>query len=644
MRPILFLVLALLAAIAVYTPGLSGPFVLDDPEALSPVGRWLTGQAHWQEVVLGYGSLLFARPVSMASFMLTSWLGGGGPFSFKFGNLIIHLLCGILGWLVVRRALREDARLAPHADLFATIVASWWLLHPLHVSTVLYAVQRMAQLSTLFVLASVWVYLAARRQLIDGRIRQASLLLFLLFPLLVLAGLFSKQNAAVAPALCLVLELAYFTVQPRPKRALHVFFGLFLGLPLLAGLGLLLIAPERLLDGYAAWDFTLGQRLLTQPRALMDYLGTLLLPYSPRMGLYTDDFAVSTGLLSPPTTLLAILALAGLSIAAIAVRKRAPSVFAGWFFFLVAHGVESTFLPIEMYYEHRNYLPSLGLLLAVVGLCALVPKGVRTTTFSLRQLGLFGASAFALALAFGTLGRALVWRQYDTIVEQALTHHPSSLRANLDKGTLALMGGRLDEGTRYFSALARSNNPQHRLLARINLVTTNCLRGSGGHKADMALIAADARPMLTIFETQTLQQLARVTSKQDCGEVTDLLIADTIVAMVDTAATQPDDSRPKWVARSIAAELYARAGHWRVAQTQAALAWQPNADLAVGVLLTRLYDFNGLPVEASTTLAQVERRTRPYDTLGQAEISKLRKLLMNRQGRHPSNSPPQPLP
>ncbi|MCY0536413.1 hypothetical protein, partial [Klebsiella pneumoniae] len=54
--------------------------------------------------------------------------------------------------------------------------------------------------------------------------------------------------------------------------------------------------------------------------------------------------------------------------ASLAARKRAPSIPAGWFFFLVAHLVESSFLPLEMYYEHRNYLPSFGLLLAATGL------------------------------------------------------------------------------------------------------------------------------------------------------------------------------------------------------------------------------------------------------------------------------------
>jgi hypothetical protein len=89
----------------------------------------------------------------MASFLLSTALGGYNPFAFKLGNLVVHLACGIAGWQVLRRALALDKHLAARADMVAALLVALWLLHPLNVSTVLYAVQRMAQLSTLFALA-----------------------------------------------------------------------------------------------------------------------------------------------------------------------------------------------------------------------------------------------------------------------------------------------------------------------------------------------------------------------------------------------------------------------------------------------------------------------------------------------------------
>ncbi|NUO78232.1 MAG: hypothetical protein HOQ32_19760 [Lysobacter sp.] len=619
MRVRLLLLAAMLVSVAIYWPGLTGPFVLDDNAAFGALHGWLAGKASWQEVVPGNASWLYARPVSMLSFMLSGWLGGDAPFSYKLGNLIVHLICGALGWQVLRRVLARDTRLAPHADLIAALLTMLWLLHPLHASTVLYAVQRMAQLSTLFVLASLWTYLQARQALDQGRLRPALGLLFLLCPLLMLAGLLSKQNGAVAPALCLVLELAYFR-GPRPKPV-WAFFGLSLVLPLLGAAALLTFAPERLLDGYAEWDFTLGQRLLTQARALVDYLGTLLLPYAPRMGLYTDDFATSTGLLSPPSTLFALLLLTAISVAAIALRKRAPSLFAGWFFFLVAHGVESSFLPIEMYYEHRNYLPSIGVLLAVAGLGALAPRRTDSAPGP-NRLALAAVIGLAAVLAFATLGRALVWRHYDTIVMQALKFHPDSMRAHLDLSTLALLGGKYDESERLLMQLAKSPTPRNRLMANLNLVTTQCLRDGKADRALLQRALADAQPQLTIFESQTLMQMAKVAGK-GCGEVSLLDMAQTTEKLIDAAHAQPDGLRSKWVTRAIAAEFYARARHWQQAEAQAALAWHPGADFAVGEMLVRLYLHNGKLSDAERTYAGLKAQTRPYDGIGQKYLREL---------------------
>ena len=56
------------------------------------------------------------------------------------------------------------------------------------------------------------------------------------------------------------------------------------------------IHPQRLINGYQGRLFTLGERLLSEPRAIMDYVGALLLPRGPSLGVYTDDFVTSHSL------------------------------------------------------------------------------------------------------------------------------------------------------------------------------------------------------------------------------------------------------------------------------------------------------------------------------------------------------------
>lgn len=618
---------AILLTVLVYWTGLSGPFMFDDVANLEPVQSWLNGDVSWQSVLFGNESGMFGRQVSMASFLISAELGGHTPYAYKLGNLIIHVACGLVGWQVIRRLLAEDKRLTANADLLATIVVALWLLHPINVSTVLYSVQRMAQLSTFFVLASLWAYLVARKQLMLGKTGRALTGLFALFPLLLLAGLASKENAAVAPALCLVVELGYFIAKPEHKRIRQAFFGLFVGLPALAVVAVLVFAPDRLLSGYAERDFTLAERLLTQSRALVDYIVTIFIPRTPLLGLYTDDFEVSTGLMSPPTTLLSLLALVLVSAAAVVLRKRAPSLFVGWFFFLVAHSVESGVVALELYFEHRNYLPAFGLILAVVGLIALLPEELPLNVFTPKQLGLLIAGGFALSFAFATGGRANVWQSGETILTQGLKHHPDSMRAQLERATLAMQQGNLQGSYDAFADLLTSKRQRNRVIARLSWVTLDCISRKPVSPGDLQRALAETRPNLSMAEVSALRLLAQVSQKQGCGELTESAIADNVLFMLDRAAEQPDSSRSKWLTRFLAANTLLRAGRVADAQKQAELAWRASGDLPVGALLSQIYASRKMKAEAQSLLAVLEQRTKPYDTLGQTELAKTRNLL-----------------
>lgn len=617
-----------LIVVGLYWLGLSGPFIFDDAWNLEPVRLWQAGQASLGEVVFPQSSLVFSRPVAMGSFALTTWLFGADSFSFKLGNLIVHLACGWLGWAVLGRALTRDARLAPHAELLAALAAAVWLLHPLQVSTVLYAVQRMAQLSALFTLAAVWFYLVARQQLIDGHRRAAWLNLFLGFPAMLVLGLLSKQNAAVAPAICLVLELAYFNRASGPDRSIGAFFGLFLVLPAIGVAILLALAPDKLLGTYSEWDFTLWERLLTQPRALVDYIGMLLIPRGPLMGLYTDDFGVSHGLLSPPSTLLAVIALLAISIAAIVLRKRAPSLFAGWFFFLVAHSVESGFLPLEMYYEHRNYLPSVGLFLSVLGVTALVPK-FETNVLSPRKLGLLAAVGFSLVLCIGTLGRVLVWQDIGNIVQLGVKAHPDSLRARFDLAAWALERNDYATAEASMRHLAANANPRFRQLGNLSLVTVNCMRGVDRESAQLLQKAvAENLPSVTTYEAQAFRRLSGVIRTSGCGQLEVGSAAGYLARILDSAANQPEQSQPKWFSRSIVAEMYAHLGDWKPAKKQAELAWKGSRhDARVGALLASVYIQTKDLAGARAVMDELNETIKPYDKGGQHTLRILRKLL-----------------
>jgi len=625
--------LALLGSMLAYWIGLHGPFVLDDANNLNPIVAWLHGDNTWQLTLLGNSSGMLGRPLSMGTLMFNAWAGGYDPFAFKLGNLFVHLLCGLVGWRMLRRILAHDPNFTTHADVAAALLASIWLLHPLNVSTVLYAVQRMAQVSTLFTLAALWTYLAARTALERGQARRASCGLFVLLPLLVITGLLGKENAAVTPVLCLVLEFAYFrrdrteTQQPTATRTLAIFYSVFLIAPAVLAATILVVHPNRIFGAYAVRDFTLTERLLSEGRALMDYVGALLLPRAPAMGLFNDDFGVSTGLLSPPSTLFALLALGAISALAIALRKRAPSVFAGWFFFLIAHSVESSILPLELYFEHRNYLPAFGLLLGLAGTAELLSRRIAPGALPRWKLGLFAAGGYALALGVATYARAFVWADEGRLLIQEARQHPGSVRASTALAFYAIHQGNVKFAKVTIDNLLENPSPRVRELAYLERVLVDCVASGDASPNDLQSAVELARPVITLDEMLEFADLASANDQRACVGAGPVDLAKTAVAILEAAHNQPDSVKPKWSLRLTAARLYADAGDWKQALLQAELAWQPGADAPVGAFLARAYAHNGMQEEAERTYAEVAKRIDPGNANDQSGLAALRSFL-----------------
>ena len=151
----------------IYLPGLGGNFVFDDYSSIVN-----NKQIHvdsftltdLSQLVVGADKqvhILSTRPVAKLSFAINYLIGGLDPYGYKLVNLVIHLLTAWTIFLVVSWISRADRLfeyniyhpVKPECGRWiALITAVIWLIHPLNVSTVLYSVQRMAQLSTLFTL------------------------------------------------------------------------------------------------------------------------------------------------------------------------------------------------------------------------------------------------------------------------------------------------------------------------------------------------------------------------------------------------------------------------------------------------------------------------------------------------------------
>lgn len=400
----------LLATWLAYAPGLDGGFQFDDFANLPALGASgpVDDQAtFWRYITSGTADPT-GRPLALLTFLLDAQDWPADPRPFLRSNLILHLINGVLLALL----LRQLGRMVPSAvhsndrwhavaderigkpkrrwlplfltrrfvpspggtgtswriDLAAVLGAALWLLHPLLVSTTLYIVQREAMLPATFTLLGLLLWLHGRSLLARGHPRRGLLWLALGLGGCTALAVLSKANGALLPALALVIEYTLLAGEAHRmpatdgRRTVYRWaMAVLAWLPAAAVAGFLLrVAWTGLIEGIsAARPWTLGERLLTQPRVLMDYLGLLWLPRPFTPGLFNDQIQASTSLLSPASTLPALLAVCALVIGACLLRKRWPAVAIAVLFYLVGQSLESTTIALELYFEHRNYLPAL---------------------------------------------------------------------------------------------------------------------------------------------------------------------------------------------------------------------------------------------------------------------------------------------
>jgi hypothetical protein len=383
------------------------------------------------------------RPLAFLTFALNYYYSGENVFGYHLVNLIIHLSASLFLYSLILSLFKLPALAASsrrNAFFLALFVSLFWATHPIQVTAVTYIVQRMASLSALFTIASMTLYVRGR--MASSRAASAGFFVFSFISFLL--ALFSKENAVLIPFSLLLIEFCFITSSARP-------FLLRCCLSVLPALACLVLIGSYYFDlsslataGYANRPFTMWERVLTQPRVLFFYLQQLGYPRSGIFALF-HDIPVSTGPFQPPTTILSILGLVAGSISAVAFHRRWPLLSFGFLFFVVNHSVESTILPLEIVFEHRNYLPSLGFFIAV-GAVTLSLYRYRATPSSIRKLVLFTLVFLLFAQGHTTWLRNQDFRTAISLWEDNVKKYPRISRPRMNLGKAYLVNGLYLEG------------------------------------------------------------------------------------------------------------------------------------------------------------------------------------------------------
>ncbi len=432
---VIFPLLALLLlTVAAYFTGLSGPLLFDDHAALTDnLLVKIDGSTFdaWRTAAVSSHAGPLRRPVAMVSFAANHALAGEfSTFSLKATNLAIHLLIALLVFHLSVAILSSRCKdsTSRRSIFYAAMAASaFWALHPLHVSTVLYVVQRMAQLSTLFVMLGMLLFVRRRvKWARQGGSPEEIFATFLWLLLITVLATLSKENGILLLWLIVVAEATLFRgewagkTSPSLAKVAWVFFLV----PIILVLLTLLYLPDVIHQPYVAREFTLQERLMTQMRILWHYVYWLIVPDTNAMGFQHDDILVSQSMLNPVSTWVAA---AGWSVSlflAWVCRLRYPLFIFGLLFYLVAHSMESSIFALEMVYEHRNYLPSVGLCI-VLG--AFSERALAKYASLDVRIPLLGVSAVLLVLLSI---RSITWSNDISLSRADVENHPASARSH----------------------------------------------------------------------------------------------------------------------------------------------------------------------------------------------------------------------
>jgi protein O-mannosyl-transferase len=416
------LVVALLATWFAYAPGMGGSTHFDDQSSLGQL-RSVTDSATAFRFVTGGSAGPLGRPLALASFVPQAYAWPASTEVLLRTNILIHLLNGVLVTWFLYLLGRSRKQMERQAALIGVGAGAIWMLMPLLASSSLFIVQRMTTLSALFMLLGAVGYLYARN-VIDRRPIAALCGMTLALGAGATLGVLAKENGALL--FLLVLAAEYTLLDPPSnvsRRLWRTWFSVVLVAPLVVLLVYLASAlpyPESVV---LRRDFTGLERLITQAEILWKYLYLAFLPNIPSLGPFHDDYAVQRNLLNP-VTLLSVGGWIAAVFAAVGLRHKAPLFSFAVAWYVLGHLLESTTLSLELYFEHRNYLPLIGPVYALVA-------SVFSLGLQWRRIAILSITAYSFILGGILYSTTSLWGWPLIAAEMWQIYKPQSKRANV---------------------------------------------------------------------------------------------------------------------------------------------------------------------------------------------------------------------
>ena len=339
-----------------YANVINGEFQFDDDKGIADNIR-IKNLGNFFKTPSLFSVLTSGRPVTDLTFALNYHFGRLNPTGYHIINILLHISVSILIYFFIRKTLTlSDFKHFLSPEEIALFISSVFAVHPINTQAVSYISQRAELLSALFYLASFMLFIKA--------IEQKSILNISFFYLIAAAAFLlsvsSKTTAVSLPFVLFIYDYWFFSERSLYKRikfygpliaCVLVFISLYI-----SGLGM---SQEV---GFSIREITPSQYLLTQFRVVLTYMRLLILPVSQNLDY---QYQISKSLFEIKTLLPAIFIFCLITLTFIFRKKNSLLTFGILWFFLLLSPTSSVVPVVDVIYEHRVYLASLGFFLSI---------------------------------------------------------------------------------------------------------------------------------------------------------------------------------------------------------------------------------------------------------------------------------------
>jgi tetratricopeptide (TPR) repeat protein len=305
----------------------------------------------------------------------------------------------------------------------------------------------MTELSATFVLLGIVFYLHGRKQL-SNPLKNHSAYIWMSMGLLfgTIFSMLSKENGILILLYILIIEKTILNSSQYSHHLLKHWQFIFIKLPI-AIVVIYLFYKFDTVRYYQYRNFSLSERLITENAVVFDYLRKIIAPSFNSFSLYYDDFPISKKLTDSYQTLFGFLFIASSIVFSFFYRKRFPFICFGFLWYYSGHLLESTFIPLELYFEHRNYLPLLGITFVIV---VFLYKALNATQSKLITASLFLCTFFYISyLPLNTYVQTNLWgTPYQAKLTWAL-EKPNSTRAQSAAANVMAFKGNYQQALKF---------------------------------------------------------------------------------------------------------------------------------------------------------------------------------------------------